>query len=119
MVRRTGFLTTRSGIVAIVEDDAGMRRSLERLLAAHGFGTEGYNSAEAFMQSSAADRADCVIVNIQLEGISGIIFRRRLAASGSSLPVIFITAIDAAETEREATETGCVAYRASPFLPIG
>ena len=67
------------------------------------------------MQSSAADRADCVIVDIQLEGISGIIFRRRLAASGSSLPVIFITAIDAAEAEREATETGCVAYLRKPF----
>jgi FixJ family two-component response regulator len=105
----------RSGIVAIVEDDAGMRRGLERLLAAHGFCTEGYNSAEAFMQSSAADRADCVIIDIQLEGMSGIMLRRMLAASGSSLPVIFITAIDAPKTEREATETGCIAYLRKPF----
>jgi FixJ family two-component response regulator len=101
--------------VAIVEDDAGMRRALERLLDANGYGTVGYSSAEAFLQSSAIDRAACLIVDIQLEGMSGIMLRRRLAASGSTLPVIFVTAIDAAETEREAIETGCVAYLRKPF----
>jgi len=106
---------TQSCLVAIVEDDAGMKRGLERLLAAHGFVTAGYSSAEAFLQSSATDRAACLIVDIQLGGMSGIMLRRRLAASGSTLPVIYITAIDAAETEREATGTGCVAYLHKPF----
>ena len=92
-----------------------MRRALERLLDANGFGTLGYGSAEAFLQSSGPDRAACLIVDIQLEGMSGIMLRRRLAASGSTLPVIFITAIDAAETEREAIEAGCVAYLRKPF----
>jgi FixJ family two-component response regulator len=108
-------LTTQSGIVAIVEDDAGMRRAMERLLDANGFGTAGYNSAEAFLQSSATDRVVCLVVDIQLGGMSGIMLRRRLAASGSTLPVIFVTAIEAAETEREAIETGCVAYLRKPF----
>lgn len=108
-------MTTTSSLVAIVEDDAGMRRALERLLDANGFGTAGYNSAEAFLQSSNADRVACLIVDIQLGGMSGIVLHRRLAASGSTLPVIFITAVDAAETEREAIDTGCVAYLRKPF----
>jgi FixJ family two-component response regulator len=108
-------VTTQSGIVAIVEDDAGMRRAMERLLDANGFGSAGYSSAEAFLQSSTMDRVACLIVDIQLGGMSGIKLRRRLAASGSTLPVIFITAIDAAETEREAIESGCVAYLRKPF----
>lgn len=105
----------RKCIVAIVEDDASMRRGVERLLGALGFGTEGYDSAEAFLGSLPTSKAECVVADIHLDGMSGIVLRRRLTAAGSTLPVIFITAIDQAGVKQEALESGCVAYLRKPF----
>lgn len=92
-----------------------MRRSLERLLAAHGFEAKGFDSAEAFLAQLTPIQVDCLVLDIQLEGISGIDLRRRLTASGSRLPVIFITAMDDEEQELEAVDVGCVAYLRKPF----
>jgi FixJ family two-component response regulator len=103
------------GIVAVIEDDPSMRRGVERLLAAHGFETESYESAEAFLACVATTQARCVVLDIHLEGMSGIALRRQLTAAGSPLPVIFMTAVDEAKIEREATEAGCVAYLRKPF----
>jgi FixJ family two-component response regulator len=103
------------GIVAVIEDDPSMRRGVERLLAAHGFETESYESAEAFLACVATTQVRCVVLDIHLEGMSGIALRRQLTAAGSPLPVIFMTAVDEAKIEREATEAGCVAYLRKPF----
>lgn len=92
-----------------------MRRSLERLLAAHGFEAKGLDSAEAFLAQLTPFDADCVVLDIQLEGISGIDLRRQLTASGCRMPVIFITATDDEEQELEAVDAGCVAYLRKPF----
>jgi FixJ family two-component response regulator len=92
-----------------------MRKSIQRLLSARGFATEGFHSAEAFLDRLATSHAACLVLDIHLEGMSGIELRRRLTASGSRLPVIFITAIDEEEQEAEAIDAGCVAYLRKPF----
>ena len=102
-------------VVAIVEDDASMLKGLARLLSAHGFGTEVYTSAEAFLERAAASGAGCLVLDINLGGISGIELRRRLAADGSRLPVILMTAIDSDIVRKEAVEAGCIAYLRKPF----
>jgi FixJ family two-component response regulator len=101
--------------VAVVEDDPSMRKSIERLLNTHGFVTEGYSSAEAFLSRDAASRIDCIVLDIYLKGISGIELRLRLTASGSKLPVIFITAVDDRALELAAHQAGCAAYLHKPF----
>jgi FixJ family two-component response regulator len=106
-------LATQPKIVAVVDDDASMRVGLERLLQARGFGTEIYPSAEAFLAAACA--ADCLLLDIHLGGIGGFELRRRLAGTGSTLPVIFMTAFDDESTRREATRLGCVAYLRKPF----
>ena len=106
----------RQQVVAVVDDDPGMLRSIERLLKAHKFQTESFASAEAFLDGSAADAATCLVLDIHLGGMSGIELRRRLAASGSGLPVIFISAIDDEAVRQEAVAAGCVAYLRKPFL---
>jgi FixJ family two-component response regulator len=102
-------------VVAIVEDDASMLRGLERLLGAHGFVIEVYASAEAFLEGAVASEAGCLVLDINLGGISGIELQRRLVAAGSRLPVIFMTAADSEVVQREATEAGCIAYLRKPF----
>jgi FixJ family two-component response regulator len=92
-----------------------MRRSIERLLNVHGFPTEGYSSAETFLGRDAASKIGCIVLDIHLDGMSGIELRRLLKASGSKLSVIFITAVDDTALEVEAVRAGCVAYLHKPF----
>jgi FixJ family two-component response regulator len=101
--------------VAIVDDDAELLKGLERLLNAHGVGTKAFSSAEAFLSANSRAAVDCVLLDVHLGGMSGIAARRVLAASGSRLPVIFMTAFDDEATRQQAQAAGCVAYLRKPF----
>ena len=108
-------MQTTSGVVAIVEDDAAMRKSIERLLRASGYSTTTFASAEEFLQSAVVDGAIGLVLDIHLEGMSGIELRRCLSAAGSTIPVVFITAHDDEATRSEALAVGCVDYLQKPF----
>jgi FixJ family two-component response regulator len=108
-------MPTASGAVAIVEDDAAMRRSIERLLRASSYATVAFASAEDFLASAAVDTAMALVLDIHLGGMSGIGLRRHLSAAGSTIPVVFITAFDDDATRAEAIATGCIDYLQKPF----
>ncbi|MBY5717486.1 response regulator [Rhizobium leguminosarum] len=101
--------------VAVVDDDASLRRSLGRLLNAYGFLAEEYASAEAFLARDSKTAIDCLVLDIDLGGMSGIDLQRRLKAEGTTLPVIFITALETASVKAEAEKVGCVAYLQKQF----
>jgi FixJ family two-component response regulator len=103
------------GVVAIVEDDAAMRRSLERLLRASGYATVAFASAEDFLASAAVDSATAIVLDIHLGGMSGIGLSRHLSAIGSMIPIVFMTAFDDEATRAEAIATGCIDYLQKPF----
>ncbi len=92
-----------------------MLRSVERLLNANGFLTEGYSSAEAFLSQAHTSLVRCIVLDIHLGGMSGIELWHRLGHVGINLPVIFITAVDDETLERDALNAGCVAYLHKPF----
>ena len=102
-------------IVAVVEDSPSMLKGLQRLLRARDLTPEGFASAEAFLASSAPARATCLVLDMQLGGMSGLELQRRLAASGSKLPIIFMTAFDNEAMRIRAIEAGCLAYLRKPF----
>ena len=106
---------TPAGLVAIVEDDAAMRKSLERLLRASGYTTTAFASAEDFLRSGIAGNAIGLVLDIHLGTMSGIELRRRLLASGTTTPVVFITAFDDEATRREALTLGYLDYLQKPF----
>ena len=110
------WIGNRMHTVAVVEDDPSMLQGLNRLLSAHGFGVERFTSAESFLDGIDKCEAKCLIIDIHLGGISGIDLKRQLTASGSNLPVIFMTAIDTESTRQEAFDAGCIAYLMKPFL---
>jgi FixJ family two-component response regulator len=101
--------------VFLVDDDPAVLRCLQRLLKVHGFSAQAFSSAEAFCASANFDEGLCLVLDIDLPGMSGIELSRRLAASGSTLPVIFITGNDAEPVRKNAIEAGCLAYLSKPF----
>ena len=109
-------MTTRPKVIAVVDDDASMLKSIERLLGAYGFTTKAFPSAEAFLDLNAAAVADCLLIDIHLGGMSGIDLRHHLAASGCKLPVIFMTAFDDEATRTQAQSAGCIAFLHKPFV---
>jgi len=101
--------------IVLVDDDAGMNQAVERLLLAAGFRAETFASGEALLDSHAADTADCLILDVHLPGISGLDLCRKLHQSGSTRPVIFITALDDPLFPEKAREAGASASFRKPF----
>jgi FixJ family two-component response regulator len=103
------------GVVAIVDDDAAMRKSVERLLQASGYATAAFESAEEFLLSELADTALGLVLDVHLGGMSGIDLCRRLRSARAQVPVVFITARDHPAMRHEATSLGCIDYLQKPF----
>jgi FixJ family two-component response regulator len=108
-------IATSSTVVIVVDDDAGFLKGVVRLLTHNGIQSRTFASAEALIENGSMRTATCLLLDVNLGGISGIELQRRLAASGSKCPVIFMTAHDDEATRREAVDAGCVAYLCKPF----
>jgi FixJ family two-component response regulator len=104
-------MNSRSTIyVAVVDDDESLCRSFGRLLRTAGFQPVTYLSAEAFLEDTKRPRFDCLVLDIQLEGMSGLELSRRLSAVRDVTPFIFITAHDEPEVRAQALACGCTGY---------
>jgi FixJ family two-component response regulator len=100
--------------IVIVEDDAGMKKAIERLLRAAGLKPVSFSSAEELLQTNAADHAACLVLDIHLPGLSGLELGRLLLTSGRAKSVVFITGQDVASLSDEAQRLGCAYFR-KPF----
>ena len=96
--------------VAIVDDDASLCKAMSRLLAAAGIESATYASAESFLDSRSGFEPDCLVLDIQLGGMSGFELRQHLAAMGGTPSIVFVTAHDEPEIRQQAERCGCVAY---------
>lgn len=110
-------MSYRTKVVFVVDDDPAMLKSIGLLLDNCGFVTELYSSAEAFLSASSFSDASnsCLVLDIQLGGMSGIDLGSRLAGANQSLPIIFITGNDNEAVRKTALQQGCVAYLTKPF----
>ena len=102
-------------LVYVLDDDPDMLTGIERLLKVYGFRPKLFQSAEAFFANPEEEEAVCLVLDVQLNGVSGIDVKRRLMHSGAGLPVIFITGNDSETTRRRIEEVGCAAYLPKPF----
>lgn len=102
-------------LVSIVDDDESLRRSVKNLLTSVGFQVETFASAEAFLES--AHRADtrCVVLDLRMPGMSGLDLLMHLAATGSLIPVVILTAHSDDEARRRMLQAGAVAFLGKPF----
>jgi FixJ family two-component response regulator len=102
-------------VVCVVDDDDSILRALRRLLDATGFRVETFSSAEAFLESAHRGRADCLVVDVHLGGLSGFDLQERLAAAGEHTPIVIITAHDDQSTCQQARRVGAIEYLRKPF----
>ena len=104
-----------SHLVAVVDDDASVRRALQRLLQSAEFRVIAYSSAAEFLATGVSSVPDCVILDIHLGGMSGLELLSQLRGSGYSLPVLIITAHDDPQTRVVAAQAGCTGYLRKPL----
>jgi FixJ family two-component response regulator len=101
-------------VVAVVDDDASLRRSLRNLLMSAGFRVETFESAEVFLDSGAPDHMGCLVLDARMPGMGGLGLLRHLVSSGSRLPVIILTAHGDEDTRRRSLQAGAVAFLEKP-----
>ena len=104
------MVSSKQTYVAVVDDDERVCQSFGRLLRAAGLQPITYPSAEAFLADTKQPRFDCLVLDVQLDGMSGIELAQRLKADGGYPPFIFITAHDDPAARGKAEAAGCAAY---------
>jgi len=106
---------TSSPIVAVVEDDPALRSALGRLLRSEGFEPALFESAEAYISAPPTPAPLCIILDVQLPGISGLELQQRLRESGDAQPIIMTTGAGTRGIRDRAERQGCVGFLSKPF----
>jgi FixJ family two-component response regulator len=104
-------------VVFIVDDDAGMRRSIQDLLSSVALDTKAFATPREFIDSKRTDCHGCMILDIRLPGMSGLDFQRELTKAGVTLPIIFITGHGDVPMSVQAMKSGAVEFLMKPFRP--
>jgi len=102
-------------LVAIVDDDEGVRTALVGLMRAAGLPVRSFASAEEFLNSGQRHRTACLIADIRMPGMSGLELQAKLYAERCKIPTIFITAHGDEQVGTHAVTAGAVACLRKPF----
>ena len=106
---------TRSLLVAVVDDEASVRKAIHRLLVASSVRVEVFSSGEEFLASLADHAPDCVILDLHMPGITGLDVQKQLIRAGMRLPIVVVTAYDEPETREQCLAAGAAAYLQKPL----
>ena len=108
-------MENRRSFVAVVDDEESVRRALVRLLRAANLDAEAFPSGEAFLNSLEKFKHDCVVLDLQMPGLTGRDVQRRLINMQINLPVILITAHDDVVTQQQSLSDGAANYLRKPL----
>jgi FixJ family two-component response regulator len=101
-------------LISIVDDDESVREATKGLMRAFGFIAETFESATDFLKSAGAHRTSCLIVDMQMPGMTGLELHGRLVASGNPIPTILITAYPDDRVRARALKAGVKCYLSKP-----
>ncbi len=105
-------------LVAIIDDDQSVRRSLARLLGTTELRTQSFSSATEFLARGLPAKPDCLVLDIHLGGMSGFDLIDHLRASGQPIPTILITAHDDPQVREQAKQSGAAYLRKPLDVPL-
>jgi FixJ family two-component response regulator len=101
--------------VRVVDDDAAVLKSLDRLLRAAGFAVRTFPSSNEFLQQHDGDAPGCVVLDLSMPGLNGLQLQQALARFETPCPVIFITGNGDVPASVQAMKAGAVDFLLKPF----
>jgi FixJ family two-component response regulator len=102
-------------LLAIVDDDASMGISTQRLIRSFGLRAKVFTSAQEFLESCCVQDTACLILDLRLPTMNGLQLQRLLASRFHQIPIIFVSAYGSDQEERAAMEAGAVDFLRKPF----
>jgi len=108
-------MTEKPATVFVVDDDASVRRGLDRLLRAAGHRVETFASAQEFLKRDAYDGPGCLLLDVRMPGQTGLELRDGLMAAGCDIPIIFITGHGDIAMAVQAMKAGAMDFLTKPF----
>jgi FixJ family two-component response regulator len=102
-------------VVYVVDDDSSVRNAITMLLEASGFKVETSDSAQAFLERDLVDASGCLVLDVQMEGLSGLDLQQELTTANVHLPIIFITGHGDVPMSVQAMKAGAVEFLTKPF----
>jgi len=101
--------------ISVIDDDPSMSRMLQRVMTAAGFEVVRFASAEDFLDSAALADSACLILDVNLPGMSGIDLQQHLNDSDRQIPIIFISGQADESIKRRVLEKGAAGFFNKPF----
>jgi FixJ family two-component response regulator len=101
--------------VFVIDDDAGIRASIQGLLRSAGLRSECFERAEQFLQIKPPDTPSCLILDVSLPGINGLDFQQQLRSAGLQIPIIFVTGHGDIPMSVKAMKSGAVEFLTKPL----
>jgi FixJ family two-component response regulator len=108
--------TADAPTVFVVDDDGGVRASIEGLLKSAKLRCSSFGTAEEFLRSKLPDGPSCLVLDVSLPGVDGLNLQRELADAGIRIPIIFITGHGDIPMTVKAMKSGAVEFLTKPFL---
>ena len=102
-------------VVFVVDDDESVCRSLRRLMKSVEHNVRTFTSAEDFLNQGCHNVPGCLILDVRMPGMNGLELQEKLVKSGSTMPIIFMSAHEDAPTREQAMKAGAIAFLKKPF----
>src|SRR5258707_8153223 len=108
-------MSTLPAPVYIIDDDASVREAVARLVRSAGWKVETFASAHEFLASPWADVPSCLILDVQLPGLSGFDLQQQLAKAGAQTSIIFLTGHGDIPSSVRAIKAGALEFLTKPY----
>jgi DNA-binding NtrC family response regulator len=102
-------------LVCVVDDELSTRESLSSLLRSAGLNVQTYSSAQEFLSKASIEALGCLVLDVQLPGISGLDLQQELASKDIQIPIIFITGHGDIPMSVQAVKAGALEFLTKPF----
>ena len=100
--------------VFLLDDEPGMLKALTRLLKAEGFAVRGFSSARTFLESYRAEELSCLVLDVAMPELNGLVLQQRLTHAGVLLPIVFLTGHGDIPMSVQAIKAGAVDFLTKP-----
>ena len=101
--------------VFIIDDDAAVRDSIQELVESVGLRAQSYASGQAFLDSFQPERSGCLVVDVRMAGMSGLLLQEKLGELGAGIPIIIITGHGDVPMAVHALQAGAVDFIEKPY----